>query len=245
MKITVYKTAVVREGDDLLSLLERYLPVLGERSIVVVTSKIVSMCHGHLVDRNDSIDKKKLIRDEADAFLDSKLSKYDITLTVKDGILIANSGIDESNGNGKFVLWPRDPFGVAATIWKHLRKKYIRTRLGVLITDTRTTPLRWGTIGVALAWCGFVPLKNYIGEPDIFGKKLRMTKASVVDGLAAAADLIMGQGNEQTPLALIEGVPFVEFHTRPQTKKEIQSMHIALEDDLFAPLLTAVRWNRG
>lgn len=38
-----------------------------------------------------------------------------------------------------------------------------------------------------------------------------MTKANIRDGMAAAV-LVMGEADEQTPLAVIEHVPFVAFH---------------------------------
>lgn len=243
MNVTAVKTPIVTLGDSLYPILEKNLPRLSEKDIVVVTSKIVSICQKRV--KHPAIDKQRLIEKEADQFIDKNRSRYDVTLTVKNGVMIANSGIDESNGNGNLVLWPKNPFKVAAEAWHYLRKKYNLSDLGVLITDTRIVPLRWGTIGVALSWSGFEPLKNYIGEPDIFGHKLRMTKASVIDCLASAADIVMGQGDEQTPLAVISDVPFVEFLDHPPSQKDIDALRIAMEDDLYAPVLTSVAWQKG
>ena len=39
----------------------------------------------------------------------------------------------------------------------------------------------------------------------------KVTKVDVVNALASAAVLVMGEGAEQTPLAVISDVPFVEF----------------------------------
>lgn len=244
MQITAIKTPIVRVGDTVENILSAVTHIT-DQSIVVVTSKIVSICQRR-VESTNGANKNALIREEAEYYLDSALNaRYHVTLTIKDNIIIANSGIDESNGDGTYVLWPKDSFGVAAGIWTYLRKKHNLKHLGVLVTDTRTTPMRWGTIGVALSWCGFEPLKNYIGQPDIFGHKLRMTKASVIDGLAATADLVMGQGNEQTPLAVIEDVPFVEFTDQPPSARDIDAMKIDIQDDLYAPILTSVRWKKG
>jgi F420-0:gamma-glutamyl ligase len=55
----------------------------------------------------------------------------------------------------------------------------------------------------------------------------------------------MGEGNEQTPLAVIEDVPFVKFQARNPLKKELESFHIDMEDDLYAPLLKGVKWRKG
>lgn len=246
MIITPYKTKAVISGDLLLSILDNCLPTLSEEDIVVVTSKIVSICEGAVIKNDGSVDKLDLITSEADLYLDLPLSQtYGVTISIKDNKLVANAGIDESNGNGSFILWPRDPFRSASTIWEYLRKKYKLTKLGVIITDSHVMPLQWGTRGRALAWCGIEPLKNYIGESDIFGTILHATKASIIDGLAAAAVTVMGEGNEQTPLAIIKDVPFVKFQDHQPTKEEIEALTIKLSDDIYAPLLTAVEWKKG
>lgn len=243
MTITSHKTPPIKPGDDLLTILDANLPKLQENDIVVVTSKIISICQGRIVPNDGTVDKHTLIKQEADAYIeDPGLSQFGVTLTLTKNTLIANAGIDESNGNGNFVLWPNDPFGVSQQLWHHLRETHHIRHLGILITDSRLTPLRWGTIGVGLAWCGFEPLKNYIGTPDIFGKNLRMTKASHLDGLAAAAVLIMGEGNEQTPLCVIRDTKTVTFMDRPPTQPEIDSLKISLADDMYSPLTNSPRW---
>lgn len=245
MTITPIQTKPVLVGDNLAAILDQYVLDLKEKSVLVITSKIVAICEGTVVKNDGSVDKHDLIRQEADAYLDLPLSQtYGVTITIKHSKLVANAGIDESNGNGYFILWPKDPFQSASTIWTYLRKKYGRTTFGVIISDSHVIPLQWGTRGRALAWCGIEPLKNYIGEPDIFGKHLHATKASVVDGLAAAAVAVMGEGNEQTPLAIITEIPFVSFLDHPPTKEEIDALTIEPADDIYAPLLTSVQWKK-
>lgn len=246
MDITPIKTEKITPGALLHSILDHYLPPLQEKDIVVVTSKIVSICQGRVIKNDGKVDKYDLIRREAQYYLEEgSFAKYGIILTVKDQTLIASSGIDESNGDGYFVLWPKEPHQVAANIWQYLRKKFNLKSLGVLITDSHTTPLRWGTTGIGLAWCGFQALKDYIGTPDIFGRKLQVTKASILDGLAAAAVVTMGEGNEQTPLALIRRARFVNFMNRPPTAREVKSLQISLKQDIYAPLIDSPKWRRG
>ena len=96
-----------------------------------------------------------------------------------------------------------------------------------------------------LAHSGFSALNSYIGKPDIFGKPLKMTSASISDALGTAAVLVMGEGAEQTPLAVVEDIPFVKFLQRNPTKKELLKLKMPLEDDLYAPLLNAVKWRKG
>jgi dihydrofolate synthase / folylpolyglutamate synthase len=72
-----------------------------------------------------------------------------------------------------------------------------------------------------------------------------VTKVNVVDALAAAAVLVMGEGSEQTPLAIISDLPFVTFYDRDPSMEELQQLRIAIDDDLYGPLLTSVRWRKG
>lgn len=245
MIVTAYKTGKITTRASLFPILDQYLPILAEGDIAVITSKIVSICQGRVVPNDGTTDKYERIRREADATIeDAKLKRWGVILTIKDDIVIPNAGIDESNGNGYFILWPKDIHKIAADIWQHFRTKHRLKRLGVIISDSHTTPLRWGTTGMGLAWAGFVALNNYIGQPDIFGRKLRVTKANVLDGLSAAAVLTMGEGNEQTPLAVIRDCTLVTFQDRPPTKDEIAALRISLGEDIFSPLLTAVRWKQ-
>ena len=125
------------------------------------------------------------------------------------------------------------------------KEKFSLTNLGIILTDSHIVPLRWGTRGIGLSWCGFLPLTNYIGTPDIFDRNLRVTKRNTLDGLSAAAVVVMGEGNEQTPLALIRDVPFVEFTKKPPTEEEIQALLFSIEEDIYSPLLTHAKWKKG
>ncbi|RIK44377.1 MAG: putative folate metabolism gamma-glutamate ligase [Chloroflexi bacterium] len=245
MQIQAVKTHKITPADrDLLAVLDAYVPFLDEYTVLAITSKIVSICQERVVAIGE-IDKQQLIESEADSFLPPDTNRYHVTLTIKDNILIPSAGIDESNSDHRYVLWPADPQGVANAIRSHLCRRFGRRYLAVLITDSKTTPLRWGVTGVAVAHSGFAALNDYIGRTDLFGRPLRMTKVNVADALAAAAVLVMGEGDEQTPLAVIHDLPFVQFQARNPMPEELQSLHIDLEDDLYAPLLRSVPWQRA
>jgi F420-0:gamma-glutamyl ligase len=77
----------------------------------------------------------------------------------------------------------------------------------VIITDSRTQPLRIGTIGVALAVCGFEPLADERGKPDLYGRPLQVTRRALADELATAAEILMGETNECVPAVLIRDAP--------------------------------------
>jgi putative folate metabolism gamma-glutamate ligase len=222
----------------LLELLDAYLPVLEERTILAVTSKIISICHGRIVDKR-TISKEELIRREADVYLETENGT---TLTLKNGLLIPAAGIDESNSEEGYILYPEAVQEDAFQIWRHLKEKHRLHELGVLITDSRTTILRRGVTGIALGWCGFVPYYDYIGQPDLFGRPLRVTVSNLLDALAAAAVLVMGEGSEQTPLALITQAPKVAFVDRAPSQEEARFVSLSPEEDLYFPLLRGVPW---
>jgi putative folate metabolism gamma-glutamate ligase len=245
MHVQAIKTHTITIADqDLNAILDRYMPPIEDNTILAITSKIVAICQGRMIPVG-TVDKQELIEREADYFVPPGASNYQVWLTIKAQMLIPMAGIDESNGNGSYILWPRDPQQVANDIRAYLQRRFEHRHLGVIITDSTTTPLRWGVTGVALAHSGFRPINDYRGAPDLFGRPLCMTQVNVVDALAAAAVLVMGEGSEQTPLALIREVPFVAFQDRNPTVEELQGLHIELDDDMYAPLLTSVPWQRG
>jgi dihydrofolate synthase / folylpolyglutamate synthase len=243
MKVTPIKTKVAVVGDKLFDILDSSIKSLKENSVVVVTSKIVSICEGNVI-KIGKVDKEKLIKSESELYLPPN-NKYKISLSIRDNIFIPSAGIDESNGNGYYILWPKNSQKSAGKIRKYLIKKFNLKHLGVIITDSKTTPLRWGVTGVAVSHSGFSALNDYIGTPDIFGYPLRVTKANVGDALAAASVLVMGEGKEQTPICVIEDLPFVQFQSRNPSKKELKMLAISIEDDLYSTMIKGIKWQKG
>jgi len=242
---TVKTRKIIPEKDrDLFSILKRYLPKLKENSIVVVTSKVVAICQGRIADPKE-ITRDELAEKEADWYLPRSLNKYHFMLTIKRNTMIASAGIDESNGAGYYILWPKDPQKSANKIRAFLKKKFGLKNLGVIITDSKLTPLRWGVTGVAIAHSGFLALNDYRKKPDIFGRKLKVTQANVAEGLAVASVLAMGEGKEQTPITVIEDVPFVKFQKRNPSQKELKALQISLKEDVYGSMLTSVSWKKG
>lgn len=242
MKITAIKTNKIKANSNLYQILDRYLKKPKENSILAVTSKIVSLCEGNVIPISEKIDKKELVYEEADYYLPKEKNKYGIILTLKNGLLVPTAGIDESNCDGNYVLWPNDPQKSANQIRKYLRIKYNLRHFGVIITDSKTSPLRWGTTGIGIAYSGFSPLNNYIGKGDIYGRKMKITRANILDGLAVASVLVMGEGSEQTPMAMIDDLYNVKFCDKNPSQKEIENLSISPEDDLYGDLITSVRW---
>ncbi|MBS0184830.1 MAG: coenzyme F420-0:L-glutamate ligase [Proteobacteria bacterium] len=242
MHIKAFKTARIEGKNSCLEdIIEDALPKLENGDILALTSKIVSLCQGRYICKEET-SKYDLICQEADLLLQTDQNPYNLFLTIKDGLLIPSAGIDASNGLNVYILYPKDIQEVAFSLWNHLRTKFKLQDLGILITDSHTTPLRRGVTGIALGWCGFEPLYSYVNKPDVYGQPLCVTQINILDALAASAVFVIGEGDEQTPLALIQKAPKISFLDRPPTSQEEQSIKISLEEDLYAPLFQSVKW---
>lgn len=243
MYIKAIKTPRIEFGDSITEILDQYLPSLSNGDIIAITSKILSIIQGRFIDKAN-ISKKVLIKREADMILETQNNPYDLYLTIKNNILIPSAGIDESNANDQYILYPENIQELAASIWHNLKKQHNLTNLGIIITDSHTTIMRRGITGLGLGWCGFEPVYSYRGKPDIYAKPLRVTEVNILDSLATAAVFVMGEGDEQTPLAIIKNAPKISFVNRVPSKDEEDSIRISMDEDLYAPLLQAARWSK-
>lgn len=237
--IHALQTRIFRRQESLLDFVVESTPeaLIREGLVLAITSKIVSLAEDRLV-KYGSIEKKVLVQREADVYLGE--IGHGCFLTIKQGLLIPSSGIDESNSeHGDYILYPEDPFRSADLLWQDLRKAWKINKLGLVITDSHTAPLRRGVTGVCLSYAGFRGVRSLIGEADLFARKLRMTQMNYADGMAAAAVMLMGEGAEARPLALIENAE-VEFSENVNAG-EIQ---IPLEEDLYGPLLRPLQRKR-
>jgi len=245
MIVTPLKTRkVLPSAYTLFELLDEYVTEFAEGNVLAITSKIVSLCEGAVVSM-DNIERDALIRHEAEQYAVIPGSDYGVIFTVVRNTLIPNAGVDESNAAGMYVIWPRNPQATANAVRAYLCKRFGIKEVGVIITDSTGQPMRWGMGGIAIAHSGFKELHNYVGRPDLFGRNFAHETAAVSGGLAAAAVLVMGEGAESTPLAVIGDVPFVEFQGRDPLPEELEAARISLDNDIFSPMLKSVPWRQG
>lgn len=235
MLITTIKTHKIKPKESIFTILDAYITNLTENNIIAIASKIISICENQLLPKNNKIkNKTTIVYQEADYCFSTPLEQQNFCLTLKNHRLIPNAGIDESNCKNFYILLPHNPQLTAKKIWEYLRQKHHIKNLGVIITDSNITPLRSGVTGIALGWCGFKPIYSYIGQKDIFGQSLKVTKINLLDSLATAATLNMGEGKEQTPIVIIKNPPKINFQHQAPTKKEEQLIHISPKKDLFS-----------
>ncbi|MGZ3770856.1 MAG: coenzyme F420-0:L-glutamate ligase [Bdellovibrio sp.] len=231
MAISPIRTAVFHLGENLTEFIVNSVDsaLVKERSVLAITSKIVSLAESRTVKQN-SIEKKALIKREADYDLGE--IGHGVNLTIKNNLLLPAAGIDESNSeHGDYILYPLDPFASAENLRKSLQHKWGLKEFGVIITDSRTGPLRLGIVGVSVAFSGFHPVRNMVGKEDIFGRPLKMTKINLVDSLSAAAVVMMGEADERCPLAMINNAS-VEFTDNFRRS----DLEVSVTEDIYSPL---------
>ncbi|WP_316353430.1 coenzyme F420-0:L-glutamate ligase [Candidatus Trichorickettsia mobilis] len=240
MHIQAVKTAPVSSGEEITEILDRCLPSLTESTIIAISSKIISLSQNRILACADVPNKNDLIKKEADAYIADEYNDGRVCLTIKNNMLVPFAGIDESNGNNHYILYPLDIQQIAAKIWQYLRAKNNISNLGIIITDSNITALRRGVTGIAIGYCGFEPLFSYIGKQDIFGRGIKMTVINNLDALAVAAVLVMGEGNECTPIAIISDAPRIQFLSIPDT--DLNKINMPIGEDFYSPILRTVRW---
>jgi len=231
------RTSIINLGDDLVAIILRALEEnhlqLEDNDVLVIATKVVSIVEGRTVSVNRvkvskqaHILARKYDLEPGCAELAKRESQRiygGVTralLTLKNNILVANAGIDHSNvPEGNLVLWPKN----AQRSAEEIRVRLFETtgkEVGVAIVDSRTTPLRMGTVGVALAVAGFRPVKDYRKRRDLFGNAMLITRQAVADDLVSAAHLIMGETDESIPVVLVRGAP-VDFCEKNDPKSAI------------------------
>lgn len=217
VKLIPIKTKVISPGEDLVDLIP--LESLRDGDILVISSKAVSTSRKRLVylsnvkpsERAKSLAKKfemdeklvEIILREADLIIGGVKG---VLLTLKDGNLMPNAGVDRSNcPKGTVVLLPENPWEESKRISEEIMKRCGK-KIGVVISDSRVQPLRLGTVGIALGGYGIPLVTDERGKEDLFGRELEITFRAVGDQIASAALLLMGENGEGIPMVVIRGV---------------------------------------
>jgi coenzyme F420-0:L-glutamate ligase len=194
-------------------------PDLRDGDILVVSSKFVAVSEGRVVELATVVPSAQAVAASKKLNIVSELCELVIResdelvggvsgfmLTLKEGLLTPNAGIDKSNiEHGKVVLYPRAPAESAATLVDEMRFRR-GVEIGVVVSDSRLMPTRKGTVGVALAAAGLEAIVDLRGKPDLFGNVLKVTSQAVADDLCSGAQIVMGEANESVPIVLVRGL---------------------------------------
>jgi coenzyme F420-0:L-glutamate ligase / coenzyme F420-1:gamma-L-glutamate ligase len=218
---------LIAPGDDLAALLAAALKRMEvfpqDGDIVVVAQKVVSKAEGRIVDLAGVVASPRAAELAKEVDKDPRLVEIilsessEVVRHRKDvlivahrlGFVMANAGVDQSNvagGDGERVLLlPRDPDASAAALKMKLDEEF-GVKFGVVINDSFGRAWRNGVVGVALGAAGVPSLRDMIGVPDLFGRKMRVTEVAVADEIAASASLLMGEAAEGIPAVHVRGL---------------------------------------
>jgi coenzyme F420-0:L-glutamate ligase/coenzyme F420-1:gamma-L-glutamate ligase len=232
---------------EIVEALQRQAIALAAGDVVVVAQKIVSKAEGARIRLRDievSDEARalgaqtgrpaalmQLMLDESETLM--RVTRNVIVVRHRTGHVAANAGIDASNVEGgdddAVLLWPCDPDASARAIRAELQS-LLGVAPAVVIADSLGRAWRLGTLGTAIGCSGLKALDDRRGEADLFGRTLQATLVAVADSVASAAVLVMGEGAEGTPAAIVRGVErFVSDAFEPGIAATLRP----LREDLF------------
>ena len=224
MELYGIKTPIIKPGDNIEEILVKSMEEidfeLQEGDIIVLAESAVATAENRVINLEDikpsekaivlgeqySIDPREMeiILQESDKIIGG-ISGF--VLTLKNGFLSPNAGVDTSNAPvGHVVLLPKNPDKSAREIRRKFEERY-NCNTAVIIGDSRTHPLRWGCVGIAIGCSGIEAVEDIRGKKDLFGKPLKVTKKAVADNIASAAEILMGEANESVPLVVMRKSP--------------------------------------
>jgi len=219
------KIGMIEPGDDLASVILEALAVEGFKAmngdVFVISHKVVSKSNGLLVDiskikpsrrakvLSNRVNKdphlvEMILRDSSQVI---RADRQALIVRRKDGFICFNAGVDKSNVDGPSIYARLPAYAdVSANDLRRRLEKLSGRMLGVVIADTYSRPLRVGQVEFAIGVSGIEPFVDYRGLNDLYGHRLRFKLIGVADEIAAAAELVMGQGAEGIPVALVRGL---------------------------------------
>ncbi|HEY4474227.1 MAG TPA: coenzyme F420-0:L-glutamate ligase [Candidatus Paceibacterota bacterium] len=243
MELVSFVTEIITPPKDesFLEKIKKSELTLQDHDVVAISSKIVSIWQGRCVPHARD-QKDELIKKEADWYLERDQSPEGAVIhTIKNNVLLPGAGVDPFGG--WYVLLPEKPKETAEELLAWFKKTYRMEHLYLVITDSKSAPLRRGVVGYAVSWAGFEPLFDNRHRKDLLGHESGGSQVNVPDSIAAAAVLAMGEANEQTPLVRMRGVPYVS-EKRAKREARFNEYLVSKEEDIYAPLLKAP-WKKG
>jgi coenzyme F420-0:L-glutamate ligase len=249
MKIEFYgiKTPLIDVADNnivdiILEALNSNEIKLQDKDIIIIASKVISIIEGCQIPlatitnvRQEAKDVSKLagldprfvevVYQEADEVLGAVPGAV---LALRDNILQANAGVDQSNSGGEdfLIILPKEPIKTAERVREAIIKRTGK-EIGVIIADSKTHPLRRGTSGFALAVSGFRPLIDDIGTLDLYGRPMHITTRAVADNLVCGAEILMGETNQRVPIVIARGCEEITFEATQEIEEYNKQMKIA------------------
>ncbi|NCU41743.1 MAG: hypothetical protein EOM19_03390 [Candidatus Moranbacteria bacterium] len=234
MEVIGIQTRIMRPPkDDIYTLFDESVVDVREKDVILISSKIMAIHQGRCISVSE-IAKEDLVKREAEKMFSyyNESCGRNFRLTLKGNTLVGSAGIDESNGNGYYILWPENSIEFCKEIRAYFVKRFALKNLAVICVDSHCIPLRYGAVGISIGYYGMHPLKKYAGTKDLFERAFVFETSNKVDMLAGAGTLVMGEGKERCPLVIIRGGGSIEF-VDEDTSKEL---FVPLKEDIHRPM---------
>ncbi len=155
-----------------------------------------------------------------------------LLVKTKNGNICINAGIDGSNVEQEnFIYLPKNPDNEAMKIGKLIKEKCNKD-VSVIITDTNGRPFRNGQVSVAIGVYGIDPIMSWIGKKDLYDHTLKVSEEAIVDEIASASNLLMGEGNNGFPIIKLRGL-----HIYTEKNTSIMSLYRNESRDIISNLL--------
>jgi coenzyme F420-0:L-glutamate ligase len=218
------KTRILCKGDDLTAIIlsaaeDSECHGVRDGDVIVIAESAVATAEGREIRLQDVVPSQRAEEVAQTYAMDPRLAEVVLResdavvggipgflLTLKNGTLLPNAGVDCSNTPAECALpLPCNPDQSAERLRRDILQRK-NTRTGVIIADSRTHAMRLGCCGVAIGCAGIPSVIDERGRTDLFGKELKVTRRAVADCIASAAELVMGEADESVPAALIRGV---------------------------------------
>ncbi len=243
---------IVQPGDDLAGMVRDALGraeiQLRDGDVLVVASKIVSRAEGRFVDlatvtptaraedlareiAGDARIVELVLRESTHV---SRKARGALVVRHHLGFVTANAGIDLSNAAPPSTMHGTGPWALLLPASPDESAERLRAALsadaaiGIVVSDSHGRPFRLGTVGAAIGLAGLPATWDQRGESDLFGRILEHTMTALADQVAAAADLVAGQGAERRGVVHVRGLSF------PITGGSAKDLLRPSEGDLYA-----------
>ena len=208
----------VTEGASLSGLIAAHSlsPGLADGDVLVVASKVVSLSEGQFVDlkgvtpTREAVDLARLVRKDPRIVEVILRESSAVRLATASGPIVAwhrlgfeltSAGVDRLTDDIAVVL-PRDPDASARQIRGELYGS-LELTVAVVIADSDGRPDRKGATAVSIGSAGISPLRV---TPKPTGEGIQ--EETLVDLVAAAAAVVIGQRGRGVPVAVVRGLRY-------------------------------------
>jgi coenzyme F420-0:L-glutamate ligase/coenzyme F420-1:gamma-L-glutamate ligase len=238
----------INPGDNLAEIIFKSITKTNtkvlEGTIFVIAQKIVSKSENRYINldtvtpSNQAIELSKKL-DKSANFIELVLRESNSIISSNNNVLIVehklgfiniNAGIDRSNidqSTNQVLLLPEDPNQSAEDIGNEL-SILLGIKVHIIISDSMTRAYRYGITGFAIGSSGINCLLDKKGSSDMYGNTLVTTEIAAGDELAAAASILMGQGDQRKPIVLING-----YKDNTKVTTNAKALGILKKDDLY------------